>query len=86
LQFFVDSNISKFADIIPKEVLTEEYGGTAGKTQDILDEWEKKLIAHRNFFLDDEQYGTDESKRPGKPVNSDSLFGIEGSFRKLEVD
>ena len=78
--------MESFLEMIPKDVLTEEYGGTDGKTQDILNEWENKLIAHRDFFMEEEKYGTDESKRPGKPMNSDSLFGIEGSFRKLEVD
>lgn len=71
---------------VPKELLPAEYGGNAGPIQDMVDQWEKKIMSYRDFFLTDEQYRTEESKRPGKPKNSEAIFGTEGSFRKLEVD
>lgn len=72
---------------IPKSMLPSEYGGEAGPIQDIVDHWEKKIIEYRDYFLEDEaKYGTEERKRPGKPQNAESLFGTDGSFRKLEVD
>lgn len=71
---------------IPKSILPSEYGGEAGPIQNIIDEWEKKLISYRDFFLEEVNYRNDERKRPGKPKNAESLFGIDGSFRKLNVD
>lgn len=72
---------------IPKEMLPSEYGGDAGPIQDIVDYWEKKILSYRDYFMEEElKYGTDERKRVGKPKNEESLFGIDGSFRKLEVD
>lgn len=72
---------------IPKEMLPSEYGGEAGPIQNIIDQWEKKINDYRDYFLEEEaNYGTDEKKRPGKPKSAETLFGIEGSFRKLEVD
>lgn len=70
---------------IPKRLLPTEYGGEAGPIQNIIDEWEKKLIANKDYFKEDELYGTDEKKRIGRPKNSENLFGVDGSFRKLDV-
>lgn len=71
---------------IPKSLLPTEYGGDAGPIQDIIDQWEKKILEYRDYFLEEKNYGTDEKKRPGKPKNAENLFGVDGSFRKLNVD
>ncbi|XP_055597767.1 alpha-tocopherol transfer protein-like [Uranotaenia lowii] len=80
------SNLEELYKHIPKRLLPEEYGGEAGPIQDIVDKWVAKIEDNKDYFLEDEKYGTDEKKRPGRPKNAENLFGIEGSFRKLEVD
>lgn len=52
----------------------------------LSDYWLKKLEEYRGWHEEDTQYGTDELKRPGKPKTAETLFGVEGSFRQLEVD
>jgi hypothetical protein len=52
----------------------------------IIDAMEKQLVDNRDFFIEDENYGVDEKKRVGRPKNSESLFGLEGSFRQLVID
>nr|XP_022919892.1 retinol-binding protein pinta-like [Onthophagus taurus] len=79
-------NINDMYEFFPKSILPEEYGGDAGKLQDIISYWKSKVESYAEWYKEDEKYGTDESKRLGKPKTSADLFGIEGSFRKLDVD
>lgn len=50
-----------------------------------LDYWKAKVESYRDWFLNEEEC-SDESLRPGKPRSSSSIFGVEGSFRQLDVD
>lgn len=72
--------------VVPRKLLPKEYGGDAGTIQEITDALEKRLVANREFFLEDEKFGVEEKKRVGKPKNSENLFGLEGSFRQLAID
>lgn len=78
--------MDKLHEHFPKSILPTEYGGEAGPIQNMSNEWEKKLLSYEKYFQDCEKYGTDEKKRVGRPKNAESLFGTEGSFRKLEFD
>ncbi|KAF4523852.1 hypothetical protein B566_EDAN012553 [Ephemera danica] len=50
-------------------------------------EWIKKIDEYADWFLSPAgSLGVDESKRPGKPKTHQDLFGLEGSFRQLNVD
>lgn len=40
-------NIETLYDYIPRELLPDEYGGTAGNLSDLREEWEKKLLTKR---------------------------------------
>ncbi|XP_068204372.1 alpha-tocopherol transfer protein-like isoform X8 [Palaemon carinicauda] len=80
------SDLESLYKQVPKECLPVEYGGTNGTIEEIKDYWLKRVDARRDWLLEDEKYGVDESKRPGKPKTTADLFGIEGSFRKLNID
>jgi hypothetical protein len=46
----------------------------------------KNLVARKDHFAEDSQYGTEESKRLGLPKTQSTLFGVEGSFRSINID
>jgi hypothetical protein len=80
------SSLESLYEFIPQKLLPKEYGGEAGTIAELSNELNQKLVAHRDFFLEDCKFYVDESKRPGKPKNAATLFGVEGSFRSLDVD
>ena len=71
---------------VGEDVLPQEYGGKNVSVEVIKDYWKNEMEINRNWFLEQPKYKTDESKRVGKPKNHSDIFGIEGSFRKLEID
>ncbi|XP_037813926.1 alpha-tocopherol transfer protein-like [Lucilia sericata] len=85
-RFHIHSKYESLYDYIPQDCLPAEYGGSNGTVQDVINTWEKKLLEYKSYFDEEVQYCTNEKLRPGRPVNSESLFGIEGSFRKLDID
>lgn len=72
---------------VPLEVLPNEAGGQAGPLQDLHDKQIEKLTAHADWFKEEEaNCRVDESLRPGKAKTATDLFGVEGSFKKLDID
>jgi len=63
-----------------------EYGGENGSIPELIKDWEQRILAYRNYWEEEKKYGTDESLRVGQPVDFESLFGLQGSFRQLNVD
>ncbi|KAG6446333.1 alpha-tocopherol transfer protein-like [Manduca sexta] len=81
-----NKNYDEMYKYIPQDILPEEYGGTGGTIPEIIDYWKKKVQEYRVFLEEDQTFGTDESKRPGKPKTAEDMFGVEGSFRQLQFD
>lgn len=79
-----DNNIT--LEAIPKAVLPKDYGGESDSVAEITEYWKKKVESYQGWFKENESYYSVESKRPGRPKTSDNVFGVEGSFRKLDVD
>ncbi|PSN57146.1 hypothetical protein C0J52_01304 [Blattella germanica] len=70
---------------IDQKILPYEYGGESGSIYDLWDDWKRKIMTYRKWFITEGSRTADESKRPGKPKNSE-IFGFEGSFRQINLD
>lgn len=83
----VHADLESLYKEIPKRLLPKEYGGEAGPLEVLIEEWKKKVESRRDWLMESEKYRSDEKKRPGgRPKTQEDLFGLEGSFRQLNVD
>lgn len=79
-----ENTLKKF---IPLEILPNEAGGNAGALNDYHQARKKDLEDYRDWFAQDEANSrVKESLRPGKAKNVTDIFGVEGSFKKLDID
>ncbi|KAF5291255.1 hypothetical protein FQR65_LT11433 [Abscondita terminalis] len=83
---FNSNTISKVKEVIDLSVLPKEFGGTNGSIQNAAETWKTKMESYRNWFLDDVNYGSNEKLRIGRSKSYNEHFGMEGTFRKLNVD
>jgi len=44
------------------------------------------MESSRDWLLEQDRFKSDETKRPGKAISAEDIFGIEGSFRQLSFD
>ncbi|KAM7344982.1 alpha-tocopherol transfer protein-like [Cochliomyia hominivorax] len=84
--YIYDQNYEDLYKLVPKEYLPIDVGGENGSRFEIVKDFEKKWLEYENYFKENSNYGTNELLRPGKPIDFDSLYGLGGTFRKLNVD
>ncbi|XP_066144160.1 alpha-tocopherol transfer protein-like isoform X2 [Euwallacea fornicatus] len=71
---------------IPKECLPWDYGGQDEPCNILHEQIKRQINDNADYFVYEESLKVDESKRPGKPKSAGDFFGVEGSFKKLDVD
>jgi len=87
-RIMIHNNIADLKKHISSECLPSDYGGSLPKTsEELTEDWKEELIKHRDWFLSQNSVVCDESRRAKKAnIKLNMLAGVEGSFRKLEVD
>lgn len=63
-----------------------ELGGTNGSVPDLVSGFEQKYDEYRDYFKANAEYGVNEKLRIGQGIDFDTMFGMGGTFRKLDVD
>ncbi|KAF5308785.1 hypothetical protein FQR65_LT06018 [Abscondita terminalis] len=86
VSFHNTNNFTELHEIYPKKELPIELGGDAYSVSEILDEWKTKIENNAKWLIENENLRSDETKRIGK-INYDvERFGVDGSFKKLQID
>ncbi|XP_052751882.1 clavesin-1-like [Galleria mellonella] len=72
---------------VPKEAFPKNNGGTYKDYDTIKDELLKRFKANQKFFDEESLRRVNQNLRPsGKKTTVENLFGIQGSFKKLDID
>lgn len=53
---------------------------------EIMEYWEDKLLEYRDYLLEESRFGTDEKKRPVPSELAQTMYGLTGVFKQLEID
>ncbi|XP_026740674.1 clavesin-1-like [Trichoplusia ni] len=78
------TTIGKF---FPIEALPKDAGGQYKTRQQCRDDVIEKFTSTKEFFVEENKKRVVEAKRPGKPKTISDIFGgVEGSFKKLDID
>nr|BAI94568.1 CRAL-TRIO domain containing protein [Diacamma sp. Okinawa-2006a] len=78
--------IEELNEIVPKSILPVDYGGEELSMESLTDMWRAKLMERRNWLLEQEKLKTNESLRSDHVIDENKLFGVSGTFRKLDID
>ncbi|XP_012529320.1 alpha-tocopherol transfer protein-like [Monomorium pharaonis] len=81
------SSFESISKYIPVDALPNEVGGKGGCTQELAEIQVKRFKDYREWFLLDETTRrVNEALRINKSKSASDLFGVEGSFKKLDID
>ncbi|XP_018400285.1 PREDICTED: alpha-tocopherol transfer protein-like [Cyphomyrmex costatus] len=80
-------SLESLSEYIPVDALPNETGGKAGSVHKLAEIHKKKFEDYREWFLLDESTRrVNEALRIGKSKTVNDLFGIDGNFKKLDID
>ncbi|XP_039955235.1 alpha-tocopherol transfer protein-like [Bactrocera tryoni] len=85
-RYFIHRNMAELYKYVPKQYLPIEYGGSNGSLTDLTNKLVGDLQDFNYYFKENDKYGVDEKLRQGQSKDMNSIFGLEGTFRKLDID
>lgn len=73
-------------NFLPRECMPKELGGLDESVEVLIEQLKALIVNNANFIEEKEKMVVDESMRPQKSTKFNHLFGVEGTFKRLELD
>ncbi|GLH12026.1 Alpha-tocopherol transfer protein-like protein [Gryllus bimaculatus] len=84
---FHSGSMESFYEALPRDMLPHEFGGTSGSAVEYHRKLFKQLKEKREELIEEEKLQqVNENLRPGRAKDAGEVFGMEGSFKKLDID
>lgn len=81
----VNKNMESFYKIVPKKYLPSDYGGEQKSLEELQNDWMEEIKLQENYIVGQLKIVSNESNRIGKLYDKE-MFGIEGTFKKINLD
>ncbi|KAJ3652346.1 hypothetical protein Zmor_018321 [Zophobas morio] len=86
-RIYLHRNVESLVDHVPKDMTPEEFGGNAGKMKPHMDKLIELISGEFNSWLKQQELlKSDETKRIVRPQWCEDVFGLDGSFKMLNID
>uniref|UniRef100_A0A1A9W9W0 CRAL-TRIO domain-containing protein n=1 Tax=Glossina brevipalpis TaxID=37001 RepID=A0A1A9W9W0_9MUSC len=85
-RLYVHSSLNSLFEHIPEEYLPHELGGKNGSIEELQHQGYRRFLEFENYLQDDLNYRNNENLRTNELRDYDELFGLDGTFRKLDID
>lgn len=83
----VSKDCSVLMESLSEDMLPSNYGGNGPSLEQLTDYWLDIIESKKDWFNKQSKMVSDESKRPRDSCRKETLdFGVEGSFRLLNID
>lgn len=85
---YVHENLESLTKYVPLECLPNDYeGGKLKSAQELTRDDYAFILKNRNYFLEEPKHRrVNEKLRPEKMKSNMDIFGLEGTFKKLDID
>ncbi|KAG5861197.1 Alpha-tocopherol transfer protein-like, partial [Gonioctena quinquepunctata] len=83
---FLHVQMDTVYDYVPKMILPKDYGGACESLQILHGKYKDQMYNNEELFKYQELQLVDESKRIEESVEMGNVFGMVGTFKRLELD
>ncbi|KAL1454127.1 hypothetical protein WDU94_010408 [Cyamophila willieti] len=82
-RFQFHADMAAFSSCFPPKFIPKEFGGIAPSIHEIYESWQQKMYEYTDWFKQQQDVKTDETKRI---IPMENNIMEEGSFRKIAID